>query len=191
MRILRDFLFSSSFAPPKFSFCFRAVMETRLAWDGECYTRSDFLEWYGEDQGFVIWENAARAKDVVASAKDVTTSYKAAGAKATEIVDTATVNFVAKMEKSIKVPSKDGARSSGTIMQKETALDLKYKSENESDEVCDHKIGGDFWDRRWKEPVVVKEESAAKSWLHEGLRTKWPVECARVTAPDSEDGPWQ
>ena len=89
------FLFSSSFAPPKFSFCFRAVMETRLAWDGECYTRSDFLEWYGEDQGFVIWAKAARAKDVVASAKDVTTSYKAAGAKATEIVDTATVNFVA------------------------------------------------------------------------------------------------
>ena len=51
-------------------------METRLAWDGKCYTRSDFLEWYGEDQGFVIWEKAARAKDVIASAKDVTTSYK-------------------------------------------------------------------------------------------------------------------
>ena len=75
VRILRDFLFSSSFAPPKFSFCFRAVMETRLAWDGECYTRSDFLEWYGEDQGFVIRGKVARAKDVVASAKDVTISF--------------------------------------------------------------------------------------------------------------------
>ena len=42
-------------------------METRLAWDGECYTRSEFLEWYGEDHGFVIWENAARAKDVTIS----------------------------------------------------------------------------------------------------------------------------
>ena len=50
-------------------------METRLAWDGECYTRSDFLEWYGEDQGFVIWGKAAKAKDVVASAKDVTISF--------------------------------------------------------------------------------------------------------------------
>ena len=50
-------------------------METRLAWDGECCTRSDFLEWYGEDQGFVIWGKAARAKDVVASAKDVTISF--------------------------------------------------------------------------------------------------------------------
>ena len=76
VRILRDFFFVQlEFCSSQILVLFCAVMEARLAWDGECYTRSDFLEWYGKDQGFVIWEEAARAKDVVASTKDVTISF--------------------------------------------------------------------------------------------------------------------
>ena len=31
-------------------------MNVRLAWDGQYYTKTDFLLWYGRERGFDLWD---------------------------------------------------------------------------------------------------------------------------------------
>ena len=42
--------------------------DVRLAWDGRCYTKEEFVDWYGVDSGIALW-NDAGADTVVISFK--------------------------------------------------------------------------------------------------------------------------